>query len=295
MVAHDFMDFNQHADDQMGSDGCLQFNHKNNRGLDEIWAKGSPWKNLYDSKYSDWNVPDFWVAAATATIKISSNGRHDMWHTFMWGRKQRDSCSGSGDRLPAGKGCQDNQRVFLDNMGLTWKDVTALLGAHTVGRGQNKFSGHHGTWVPNIEKAMIWDKGFYEELVSRAWAPRNENEDNADFMAGPMGTGFPKMMLNTDVCLLFDIDTKEKNKCCTNINMINPVDGKNRCGIYEDNECQGIDSSHERAEAAQAVVEFLGGNTRNDDSTPWYRAFTEAWTKAVINGHSELWPAQDTC
>jgi hypothetical protein len=130
--------FNQHADDQMGSDGCLQFNHKNNRGLDEIWAKGSPWKNLYDSKYSDWNVPDFWVAAATATIKISSNGRHDMWHTFMWGRKQRDSCSGSGDRLPAGKGCQDNQRVFLDNMGLTWKDVTALLGAHTVGRGQNK-------------------------------------------------------------------------------------------------------------------------------------------------------------
>jgi hypothetical protein len=103
------------------------------------------------------------------------------------------------------------------------------------------------------------------------------------------------MMLNTDVCLLFDIDTKEKNKCCTNINMINPVDGKNRCGIYEDNECQGIDSNHERAEAAQAVVEFLGGNTRNDDSTPWYRAFTEAWTKAVINGHSELWPAQDTC
>ena len=84
--------YNQHEDDKMGSDGCLQFNHKNNRGLDEIWANGSPWKNLYDSKYVDMNIPDFWVAAATATIKISSNGRHDMWHTFMWGRKQRDSC-----------------------------------------------------------------------------------------------------------------------------------------------------------------------------------------------------------
>jgi hypothetical protein len=73
-------------------------------------------------------------------MKLASGGNHDMMHTFLWGRKKASSCSGSGDRLPKGKSCQDNQEVFLDRMGLTWRDATALLGAHTVGRGQNEVS-----------------------------------------------------------------------------------------------------------------------------------------------------------
>lgn len=149
--------------------------------------------------------------------------------------------------------------------------------------------------MPSVEKAMIWDKGYYEELVQRAWAPRNMNKETQDFMAGPAESQFPKMMLNTDICLAFDIDTEEDLKCCTNINMIDPRTGENRCGIFEDNQCKRIDSTHPRAESARAVLRFLGGNTPNNDSTQWYRAFTEAWTKATLNGHTELWPVQDTC
>ena len=328
LSAHDFMDYNENASEKMGSDGCLDWGHKNNKGLREIWAVGSPWYELKKNKYPGMSDPDFWIVCSMIVIKLASSGEHNMMHTFLWGRKRASSCNGSGDRLPKGEHCKDNQEVFLDRMGLTWRDATALLGAHTVGRGQSRvswmhlsctfvdfkwhsieantlyslsilrlpqLSGHEGTWMPNVEKAMIWDKGFYEEMVQRAWAPRNENQDNQDFMAGPAESAFPKMMLNTDICLAFDIDTAASNKCCTNINMINPRDGKNRCGIYETNQCKRIDSTHPRAESAQAVLEFLGGNNRNLDSSRWYRAFTEAWTKATINGHLELWPVQETC
>mmetsp|Transcript_21343 Transcript_21343/g.34930 ORF Transcript_21343/g.34930 Transcript_21343/m.34930 type:complete len:556 (-) Transcript_21343:55-1722(-) len=295
LCAHDFMDFDMSASDQMGADGCLDFDHKNNRGLREIWGEGTPWHTLHKTKHSHMSEPDFWIACAMLVMKLASGGKHDMVHTFLWGRQKASSCRGSGDRLPKGESCKDSQEVFLDRMGLTWKDATALLGAHTVGRGQNHLSGHHGTWMPNVEKAMQWDKGYYEELVQRAWAPRNMNRDNADFMAGPAESQFPKMMLNTDICLAFDIDTAEDIRCCTNINMINPATGENRCGIFETNQCKRIDSTHPRAESAQAVLEFLGGNTPNGDSTRWYRAFTEAWTKATFNGHNELWPVQESC
>jgi len=325
LAAHDFMDFDENASTKMGSDGCLEFSHKNNAGLSLVWGANTPWMNLYNSGYSQMSVADFWIACAMATIKIASSGAHDMMNTFMWGRKRASSCSGSGDRLPSGKTCQSSKDVFITRMGLTWKNAAALLGAHTVGRGLAKVSwlilrchrfqthlmelthmmslffsttqnsGHEGTWMPNVEKAMVWDKGFYAELVQRAWAPRNEGTDHQDFMAGASTSQFPKMMLNSDVCLMFDIDSAANLKCCTNINMINPEDGKNRCGIYETNPCIPIDITHERAEAAKAVIEFLGGNEPNEDSETWYRAFTEAWTLATLNGHTNLWPAQDTC
>jgi len=136
LVAHDFMDFDMHASNQMGADGCLDWDHKNNRGLTEIWSEGTPWFELKQSKHPNMSNPDFWIACAMLVIKLASGGKHDMMHTFLWGRQQASSCSGSGDRLPKGESCKDNQETFIDRMGLTWRDATALLGAHTVGRGQ---------------------------------------------------------------------------------------------------------------------------------------------------------------
>jgi len=140
LAAHDFMDHDISASQKMGSDGCLDWDHKNNRGLREIWSDGTPWHTLKQNKHPNMSDPDFWIACSMLVMKLASGGNHDMMHTFLWGRKKASSCSGSGDRLPKGKSCQDNQEVFLDRMGLTWRDATALLGAHTVGRGQNEVS-----------------------------------------------------------------------------------------------------------------------------------------------------------
>ena len=141
LVAHDFMDYNEHStNNKMGADGCLDWDHKNNRGLREIWSPGTPWFELKKNRHPNMSNPDFWIACAMLVIKLASGGRHNFVHTYLWGRQEASSCSGSGDRLPKGESCRDNQEVFIDRMGLTWRDATALLGAHTVGRGQNHVS-----------------------------------------------------------------------------------------------------------------------------------------------------------
>ncbi len=154
LVAHDFMDYDENAavGNKMGSDGCLDWDHKNNKGLREIWSPGTPWHDLWLTKHPTISEPDFWIVCASLVIKLASGGKHDMMHTFLWGRQKASSCSGSGNRLPEGKSCKDNQEVFLDRMGLTWKDAVALLGAHTVGRGQNQVRWMHisFTSIPNV-------------------------------------------------------------------------------------------------------------------------------------------------
>eukprot|EP00986_Skeletonema_menzelii_P015809 scaffold12763_cov96-Skeletonema_menzelii.AAC.1 len=58
-------------------------------------------------------------------------------------------------------------------MGLSWRDATALMGAHTLGRGDEDFSGHHGTWVGSNTDALVFDKAYYDEVLSNSWRPRN--------------------------------------------------------------------------------------------------------------------------
>lgn len=47
----------------------------------------------------------------------------------------RGSCPGSGDRVPTPASCRDVEGTFLGRMGLEWVDAVALLGAHSIGRG----------------------------------------------------------------------------------------------------------------------------------------------------------------
>lgn len=137
MVAHDFMDFDASNNRKpFGSDGCMIFDSPMNVGLSSIWCDTCLLKQLYDSKYSDLSRADFWVASANAVIYLTSvNNSLDLRNTYYWGRTTLDSCPGADTRLPTTGGCQDVEGVFLERMGLTWKDAVALLGAHTLGRG----------------------------------------------------------------------------------------------------------------------------------------------------------------
>lgn len=83
------------------------------------------------------------LQAGNAVIFLTSiNNSLDLRNTFYWGRTTLDSCSGSDERLPTTAGCQEVEGVFLERMGLTWKDAVALLGAHTLGRGQKQVRNH---------------------------------------------------------------------------------------------------------------------------------------------------------
>ena len=63
--------------------------------------------------------------------------------------------------------------VFINRMGLTWTDTVALMGAHTLGRGDKDFTGHDGTFVQNNEESTFFDKQYYQEVVNRGWHPDN--------------------------------------------------------------------------------------------------------------------------
>ena len=194
LAAHDFMDFNPRTNPQFGPDGCFDANHASNAGLDTIWCRSCPLKILYDEKYSHLSRADYWIAAANAVVRQTSvNKQLDLKDTFVWGRKDRDVCRGSGDRLPQASDCGEVEDVFLKRMGLEWKDAVALLGAHTLGRGDAEvsvyklvlqllvelkyllsslaspfsnlsqvhllislqFSGHDGTWVESDSQATV--------------------------------------------------------------------------------------------------------------------------------------------
>ena len=144
LAAHDLLDFNQRRrNNPMGSDGCIDWNHAHNGGLDDIWCNNRnacPFKTIYDDKYKDMGISraDYWIAGANCVIDITSIGNslgNALRTNFKWGRVDTDDCEGSGDRLPGSSGCDETERVLIQNMGLSWKETVALMGAHTLGSG----------------------------------------------------------------------------------------------------------------------------------------------------------------
>ena len=299
LAAHDFMDFDITAESDpdsqpLGPDGCLDFSHPHNAGLPDLWCDDPvdcPLKALYDNNYSFMSKADFWVAAANGVIQsssLTSNARpNGLELPFKWGRVDNDTCEESSPRLPEPHGCSQVEGVFLTRMGLSWRDAVALLGAHTLGRGDIRFSGHDGTWVDSDARSTVFDKRFYEEVIRRAWRPR-QVDAGVNWTWGGNNRGV--MMLNTDICLFFDIPEGNEQNCCTDTN--------NNCrdASIQNNQCATAENV--RPEAFAAFNEFLGGqNLNNGNQEPFYVAFAEAWTKATQLGHgdNELFELSDSC
>ena len=152
----DFMDFDQNHDIPMGSDGCIDMDHADNSGLpQDVWCDGCPLTEVYNNNFAHISKADFWIAAGNAVIRQSSDNALDLKSTYMSGRVDAESCVDQGLRLPAASGCDAVEGVFVERMGLTLTDGVALLGAHTIGRANELFSGHHGIWVDTEAQSTV--------------------------------------------------------------------------------------------------------------------------------------------
>ncbi|KAL3756994.1 LOW QUALITY PROTEIN: hypothetical protein ACHAWU_007021 [Discostella pseudostelligera] len=116
-----------------GPDGCFNVTHPANKGITD--------NLLEQEKYSHISKADFWVVAGNAVIHQTSLGALDLRSNFQWGRKVAASCPGAGTQLLHAMGWASVKAVFVTRMGLSWKDVVVLMGAHMLGWG-------------NIEKRM---------------------------------------------------------------------------------------------------------------------------------------------
>ena len=150
------MDFDQNHDIPMGSDGCIDMDHADNSGLpQDVWCDGCPLTEVYNNNFAHISKADFWIAAGNAVIRQSSDNALDLKSTYMSGRVDAESCVDQGLRLPAASGCDAVESVFVERMGLTLTDGVALLGAHTIGRANELFSGHHGIWVDTEAQSTV--------------------------------------------------------------------------------------------------------------------------------------------
>jgi len=333
LAAHDFMDYDVSDDTvPLGQDGCVDFNvtgtGKDNAGLEEIWCDDCPLTQLYETSYAPFGVgrADFWVASANAVIKLtsgswtdSSSVEHDgLALPFRYGRIDRDDCTpafgniNSAQRLPGAQHCDETERVFLTQMGLSWTDATALLGAHSLGFGHSEFSGHDGMWMDTLNETVIFDKRYYEEIIRRAWRKRNVAgvQDWTWAGDGALSGGDrlnPRFMLNVDLCLAFDID--ELPDCCSRVRQGGNTPGEAFClepdptrnitdFIGTITECSN--SSVVRPESFEAVHEFAVSardNENNNDNRAFYEAFYDAWQRATEAGYDEgsLHSLPETC
>ena len=288
LAAHDFMDFNRLASpgEEGGSDGCLVFHEDDNKGLEAVWVADSQdtihpvplLQTLFEEMYEPMGMSraDYWVAIANAVVKISSPNQ-DYALPFRYGRLSNEDCGFSEGRQPKANGCSDIEEVFINRMGVTWRDATALMGGHTLGGGSADASGHEGIWDNTRAGSAEFNNDYYDELLNRAWRPRLNGANLAHdwTWAGPNNGNFPFLMLHTDVCLYFDIPEDGTAHCCTDIG-----------GNCRDNEVQNIQcptAQNVRPEAFTAVEEFsnsnnLGVRSEFDESTLGHRGLRK-------NGH----------
>ena len=163
LAAHDFMDYDRNAESDpslgpaLGPDGCLDFSHAANAGLPSLWCDSCPLTELYNTSYSSMSTADFWIAAANAVIRQTSiDSGVDLKSTYQWGRVDHvGDCIESSVRLPEAHSCTEVEGTFIDRMSLEWRDAVALSGGHTLGRGDQEFSGHHGIWVDTVEESIV--------------------------------------------------------------------------------------------------------------------------------------------
>eukprot|EP00927_Polykrikos_kofoidii_P054262 TRINITY_DN48701_c0_g1_i1.p1 TRINITY_DN48701_c0_g1~~TRINITY_DN48701_c0_g1_i1.p1 ORF type:complete len:799 (+),score=94.09 TRINITY_DN48701_c0_g1_i1:88-2484(+) len=216
MAGHDFMDF---KDGKGGSDGCVEMDHAENRGLadcvTDLEHRGASLLKAYEQHCTDISLADFIVIAAesvmTESRKHITSPTFNFKSNFRYGRTTASQCIGSGDLLPdPERGCPAVEEVFLNRLGLDWDGATALMGVHTLGRAKPENSGYNGFWS-DPANGRIFNNAFYQVLLMHAWLPDRgvmgnpkKNQWSRSGNGRLQGLGAREMMLNTDICLVYN-------------------------------------------------------------------------------------------
>lgn len=221
MCGHDFMDF---EDGVGGSDACTDMEESSNAGLYACLNEGH--EEYGDSELSMYRIyqdvcdvvslADFVVISAQAVMIYMSDDEHRqalgkaLKNNFKFGRVTRDADCVMTASLPnPDNSCNDVERVFVNNMGLTWRAATALMAVHSIGAASVNNSGFDGFW-DTLEHSATFNNHYFVNLLATSWCPEQVEatgkwqwrrceqveEDQSDDVKN-------QMMLNTDMCLAY--------------------------------------------------------------------------------------------
>eukprot|EP00931_Biecheleriopsis_adriatica_P060391 TRINITY_DN3626_c1_g1_i3.p1 TRINITY_DN3626_c1_g1~~TRINITY_DN3626_c1_g1_i3.p1 ORF type:complete len:1029 (+),score=110.24 TRINITY_DN3626_c1_g1_i3:286-3372(+) len=228
MAGHDFMDFDP-IQSLGGSDGCIDFDDADNKGLDKCLYLGEFHTSLleaYQEHCLDVSLADFFVISAEAimsTMRPANTSSIDFRSQFRFGRVTAPSCTTLPALPDAERGCGAVKQTFVNQMGLTWRDSAALMGVHSIGRAQKNNSGYNGWWS-DPENSRLFNNNYYASLIAKGWRagkpyshqdyhqykhlfpdtnPGRTQWVRFDLHGGQQEAHRHEMMLNTDMCLAY--------------------------------------------------------------------------------------------
>jgi hypothetical protein len=232
LAGHDFMDFN--GDDFGGSDGCVDFADSDNAGLKPCLVDGENGTHLNEAfeKFSDEvSLADFLVIAAEAVMHRQRGNLKppiDFASGFTWGRVTRTECAvetSEQQMLPnPDDSCAANEKTFVNNLNLTWRETAALMGVHTLGRARAVHSGFDGWWS-DAQSQNSFNNNYYISMTLKGWAPETVAASGKSQWrrVGNFSAIHNEMMLNTDLCLGFS------NMDGSDINAVERINANDDC------------------------------------------------------------------
>jgi len=221
-----------------GCDGCLNVNDPDNAGLEDLVAD---LEAVYQSENlgSIISRADMWallgIWAVEQTIEKSNDECSncdtvpDLQVEFQWGRVDCGTAPNSDVLLhyPSGLLNYDGlMSFFASEFGYTEREVTALMGAHTLGAADIFNSGFNGVWVN--DEAQYFNNKYYShmtddtvnwKLSQRTCANLNsvdtdlcDDGETTGWQWSAQGVGFN---LNADMALVksFNTDAEGKPDC----------------------------------------------------------------------------------
>jgi len=230
MAGHDFMDFDGRNG---GSDGCVNFDDHDNKGLKPCLFKGENGQSLnmaYEKHATSVSLADFIAIAGEAVMALErdtpvlrNKNLGDLFRDqFKWGRKTNKDCSKNVALPLPSESCAANKKTFIDALGLTWRETAALMGVHSLGRARLENSGFSGWWSDH-KSASHFDNNYYHSLAQKGWVPKQMPSKKFQWIRSgnrSKKSGQDEMMLNTDMCLLYahpdksDIKAESGGDCC---------------------------------------------------------------------------------
>jgi len=157
LAFHDAGTFDKYDPTSGRSDGCVDLSSADNAGLEMLIDLLAP----VVTSHPEMSRADVWNLASNLAIRASLPNGVTLDIPLRYGRSDaldaKSSCSVTdANKLPSAElSHQHTTDVFVERMGFTQREVTALMGAHTLGRADASASGYDGTVSTKMYSILI--------------------------------------------------------------------------------------------------------------------------------------------
>jgi hypothetical protein len=198
-----------------GPDGCIDLTDKaDNGGLEQTVALlDCVLANSSARAIGTFSRADLWAlagsTAAVVTMPAATSGNVAI--SFRSGRVDNPNCAATDKgRFPSAEGdLASVLAIFQQRLGLTQREMVALMGAHSLGRAELAKSGYNGAWTQN--QGSLDGQRYYSDLVTQPWTKTPTGATSPAGAALHQWEHGREIMLTTDMVLAFTTTANAAN------------------------------------------------------------------------------------